>query len=358
MANVIKLKRGKSTSWIKKNMILEPGEVGVELDTHQIKVGDGKTRWNDLPYVGNTAVVDKNEYSSSPAVVDGVPYQSVDVAFAQAPSGSTIRLNNNFSNSVEINKSLTIDLNGNNMINNEITPITVGIGSGNLTIKGQGTIECNKNRKPALMNNGTVIVNNGKFQRTVDVEGNGYYTVVNHNNMIINGGMFMSGGTFSSMIQNGYWDYRDADPAKGYVEGTNSAMPTMTITDGSFAGGLYAIKNDDNGILNIEGGAFYNTILSNGKSLTINDGYFENNKPSPGEYNLYLRKLSEDINVQDTYITGGTFITAQDKNFKVEGNPHIEISGGKFNKELDASWLAPGYTQIISNGFYIVQKEA
>ena len=356
MADIIKLKRGKSEAWVRKNPVLFAGEVGVELDTHQMKVGDGATAWKDLPYVGATAVVNKNEYSSSPAVVDGVPYQSIDVAFAQAPSGSTIRLNNTYSNSVEITKELTVDLNGNDMINNEITPIAVGM-NGKLTVKGQGTIECNKNGKPALINNGDTTVANGKFQRTIDVQGNGYYTAVNHNNMTINGGMFMSGGSFSSMIQNGYWDYTSTDPAQGYVAGVNAEMPIMTINDGAFAGGLYAIKNDDNAVLNINGGAFYNTILANGKSMTITDGYFENNKPSPGEYNLYLRKLSEDINPQDTYISGGTFITAQDKNFKVEGNPHIEISGGRFNRELDPSYLAPGYKQVLINGFYTVQKE-
>ena len=85
-------------------------------------------------------------------------------------------------------------------------------------------------------------------------------------------------------------------------------MPTLTINDGTFAGGLYAIKNDDNAVLNINGGTFYNTILANGKSMTITDGYFENSKPSQGEYNFYLRKLSEDLNPQNTYISGGTLL--------------------------------------------------
>jgi len=143
MANIIKLKRGKSTSWIKKNMVLEPGEVGVELDTHQIKVGDGSTAWNDLPYVGSTKVVNIQEYTNNPAVVDGIPYRSIDAAFIQAPTGSTIRLNKDFNNSVSIDKKLTVELNGNNIINNEKTPIDIKI-NGDLTIKGQGTIECNK----------------------------------------------------------------------------------------------------------------------------------------------------------------------------------------------------------------------
>lgn len=37
----------------------------------------------------------------------------------KAPAGSTIRLNANFDNSVSIDKALTIELNGNDIINNE-----------------------------------------------------------------------------------------------------------------------------------------------------------------------------------------------------------------------------------------------
>ena len=50
-------------------------------------------------------------------------------------------------------------------------------------------------------------------------------------------------------------------------------------------------------------------------------------------------------------------IQKEGDDFKVEGNPHIEISGGRFNRELDPSYLAPGYKQVLVNGFYTVQKE-
>lgn len=356
MAETIQLRRGKSSSWSKKNIILAAGEIGVELNTHQIKVGDGSTAWNELPYIGGTKVVNVQDYTSNPAVVDGVPYQSIDVAFMKAPAGSTIRLNKDFDNSVSIDKKLTVELNGNNIINNETTPIDIKVG-GDLTIKGQGTIECNKNGKPAVFNNGNTIINNGKLQRTIDVSGNGFYTIVNHGTMTINGGIFMSGGEFSSMIENGYYNYKAGDATNGYVQGQNAESPELTINDGTFAGGLYAVKNDDNAVLNINGGTFYNIILATGKSMTITDGYFENSKQNQGEYNLYIRKLNEDLNVQNTYITGGTFITAQDKNFKVEGNPHIEISGGRFNRMLNPAYLASGYTQVLENGFYVVKKE-
>jgi len=46
------LRRNTSTNWTNINPILLAGEPGVELDTGQMKVGDGIRRWNSLPYVG------------------------------------------------------------------------------------------------------------------------------------------------------------------------------------------------------------------------------------------------------------------------------------------------------------------
>ena len=135
-----------------------------------------------------------------------------------ASTGRTIRLNTNLDNSVPIDKELTIELNGNDIINNEKTSIHIKVCR-NLTVKGQGTIECNKNNNAAVFNNGNITINNGKLQRTTDVSGNGYYTAVNHGTMTINGGMFMSGGEFSSMIENGYWDYNAGNTTNGYIQG-------------------------------------------------------------------------------------------------------------------------------------------
>lgn len=42
-----------STEWTAKNPLLQRGEIGAESDTHRIKVGDGTTYWNDLPYASD-----------------------------------------------------------------------------------------------------------------------------------------------------------------------------------------------------------------------------------------------------------------------------------------------------------------
>ena len=39
------------------NPVLADGEIGVETDTDKIKIGDGVTAWNSLPYAGAPAAV-------------------------------------------------------------------------------------------------------------------------------------------------------------------------------------------------------------------------------------------------------------------------------------------------------------
>jgi hypothetical protein len=44
------LRRGSAAEWASVNPILAQGEMGLETDTKQIKVGDGVNRWNSLQY--------------------------------------------------------------------------------------------------------------------------------------------------------------------------------------------------------------------------------------------------------------------------------------------------------------------
>ena len=47
----IKIRRDTSANWQSTNPILAEGEIGYELDTGRLKIGDGVTDWNNLPYV-------------------------------------------------------------------------------------------------------------------------------------------------------------------------------------------------------------------------------------------------------------------------------------------------------------------
>jgi len=48
----LQFRRDTSINWSSTNPLLASGEMGIELDTHTFKIGDGCLRWNDLPYGG------------------------------------------------------------------------------------------------------------------------------------------------------------------------------------------------------------------------------------------------------------------------------------------------------------------
>ena len=50
MANRIQLRRDGAQQWANVNPILAQGEIGIEIDTSRIKIGDGVTPWNSLKY--------------------------------------------------------------------------------------------------------------------------------------------------------------------------------------------------------------------------------------------------------------------------------------------------------------------
>ena len=51
MATQIQLRHDSGSIWTLVNPILAQGELGIELDTTNIKVGDGITSWNNLSYI-------------------------------------------------------------------------------------------------------------------------------------------------------------------------------------------------------------------------------------------------------------------------------------------------------------------
>lgn len=53
MPNIqLQFRRGTAARWTQVNPILAPGEMGIESDTNQFKLGDGVTSWTGLPYGG------------------------------------------------------------------------------------------------------------------------------------------------------------------------------------------------------------------------------------------------------------------------------------------------------------------
>lgn len=49
---IFQFRRGTSTQWTSANPVLLSGEIGLETDTKQFKLGDGTTPWSSLAYGG------------------------------------------------------------------------------------------------------------------------------------------------------------------------------------------------------------------------------------------------------------------------------------------------------------------
>ena len=60
----ILLRRGYAATWAAHNPVLAYGEPGFEKDTNRLKVGDGETEWNLLPYLDeNLAKIERKDAS-------------------------------------------------------------------------------------------------------------------------------------------------------------------------------------------------------------------------------------------------------------------------------------------------------
>lgn len=62
MSVKIQMRRGTASQWSTANTVLLAGEQGYETDTRRIKIGDGTTAWNSLPYFNN---IQTNEETAS-----------------------------------------------------------------------------------------------------------------------------------------------------------------------------------------------------------------------------------------------------------------------------------------------------
>lgn len=54
MADRIQIRRDTKARWADLNPTLAAGEMGFEIDNNRLKVGNGITAWNSLPYVTET----------------------------------------------------------------------------------------------------------------------------------------------------------------------------------------------------------------------------------------------------------------------------------------------------------------
>ena len=64
----IQFKRGKAARWQEVNPVLEAGQPGYVTDENRLKIGDGVTAWNDLPFIGEDNVQNYATHYEFPSV--------------------------------------------------------------------------------------------------------------------------------------------------------------------------------------------------------------------------------------------------------------------------------------------------
>lgn len=312
--------------------------------------------------------VDTSEDSAAVAEFNGYGYTSVQAAInaaAAAGSGKVTLLKDTNEDVVIASGNITLNLNGNTLTNVSSDTIAVKIGA-TLTINGTGTVDNKTNAKAAIFNEGTVVLNGGTYDRTsetgesADISGgNSWYTICNHGAMTINSGVTVKNtGSFSSMIENGYYSYNGTNARNSYVAGTNAANPSLTINGGTFTGGLNTVKNDDGAVLEINGGTYTNTTqasILNWNVAKITGGTFESSAE-----NCVLNGASSS-NTSETNqgileISGGSFKStgaAIQNNFTTTDG--VSISGGSFSSEVAKEYCADGfYPNKNADGTYSV----
>ena len=223
----------------------------------------------------------------SGVTIGGTNYDSLEEAVAAAQSGDVLRLdgdivlvynatraNENFL--MEINKNVTINLNGNN-INATVGDVTVNSGifhvvnGGELTIEGDGNVNITTGKAPNVLT--TFINNDGGV---VNLKG-GNWTLkslnypdalipcfVDNNSNLASATLNISGGTYT-FHRNMFRNFANAAGHNGY-----NTVATINISGGTFNGNPTAkIWNqkpsanvpDGAGVINVTGGVFNNVVI-------------------------------------------------------------------------------------------------
>ena len=270
-----------------------------------------------------------------------------------------VRLGKSLTQSIEVpqGRTLTLDLNGFTLTN------TAGqhtiINNGTLTVIGNGTVDNVSNGHGALVNYGTATLLGGTYTRSAEAgtdsgpNGNSWYVIDNNKGMltICTGATVSSSSAWSSMIRNVGGADRNA---------------TLLIEGGAFNGGLNTVKNDDYGMLTIQGGEFTNTaqhVIMNWSTAVIEGGTFTPSDEASSAVWSGTWYLPEDAGfVQGkTVIKGGTFNGAISEGVG-EGAPNqtsdgvdYDVSGGTFTQPVDEEYFADGFELSLgADGSYTV----
>lgn len=246
------------------------------------------------------------------AEVNGAKYATLAEAIAAAQDGQTVTLLADATEDVVISKSITLDLGGKTLTNTNAGNATISVKSGTVTVK-----------------NGNVVGGNDYYNIEVTKGSNANLTLTDVN--------ATAGNTGSSMIDN--WG-------------------TLTITSGTYTGGLNVVKSEEGSVLNISGGTFTLEYATNGYTgvifaygdTTISGGEFIQNLTTTGKWD-HPQVIATGVvegHTAITRVTGGSFTNKKSGEYIFRGvgkatSDNFEVSGGTFNKSIPDGYCADGF---------------
>ena len=193
------------------------------------------------------------------AKIGNAEYATLQEAVDAATNGQTIVLQSNVTLTASLNvaadKTVTLDLNSCKITADMNGPHMI-CNAGNLTIT-----DSSENKT-------------GEIAK-IGAETNFGYVIENHGTMTLDRCKISSTSVKSSAIENGWYT------ASANTAGTSCTMTIQNaeVVSVNAAGGLYTVKNDDYGVMVINGGVFTNGVAGAGavlnwNDLTINGGTF------------------------------------------------------------------------------------
>ena len=240
-------------------------------------------------------------------------YESLTEAVAAAEDGQTVRLLADATEDVVISKSITLDLGGKTLTNTNAGKATISVTGGTVTVK-----------------NGNVMGGTGYYNIEVTKEGS-------NANLTLTDVTATAGNTGSSMIDN---------------------YGTLTITSGTYTGGLNVVKSEEGSVLNISGGTFTLSYATSGYTgvifaygdTTISGGEFIQSLTTTGRWN-HPQVIATGVvegHTAITKVTGGSFTNklSRENIFRGVGNAtsdNFKVSGGTFNKSIPDGYCADGF---------------
>lgn len=251
--------------------------------------------------------------TSAVAQVGTITYGTLNGAIGAAAERDIVTLLKDTTEDVVVDKNITLDLGGKTL---------TGTNSGKATL--------------SIQNGATTTVKNGSI-----VGSTSYYTIEitkgSNATATFESLTATAGNTDSSMIDN--WG-------------------TLTITSGTYTGGLNVVKSEEGSTLVINGGKFtlnYSTSGYTGVILTYGDttitgGEFIQSLETHGRWNhpqVVATGVVEGYTAT-TKVTGGSFTNKSSSEGIFRGigkgtSDNFEVSGGTFNKSISEGFCADGF---------------